>query len=248
MSASRERLREFLKWADALLRTMEFSLQTADPKNAMRFAGYKQYARKFSQIALVIAKEVSLPPIIEVYDHEKMKGGGDTLAYQQQEIFLAVHANLALLKSFLETQIGVVEDETAALRDFFQARLRSVVFTIPEKEKEIQDCVESLLVGRGLQKGTDYDREVGRVKTSVKESVPDFIVPKLSLAIEVKLIPRAGRVRELVDEINADVAAYGKAYRSVLFIVYDTGHIRNENEFRQDLEDLSRVSIVIVKH
>jgi hypothetical protein len=54
-------------------------------------------------------------------------------------------------------------------------------------------------------------------------------------------------VREVIDEINADVAAYSKRYRSLLFIVYDLGHIRDEIEFKHDLEDPMKVSVVIVK-
>ena len=58
----------------------------------------------------------------------------------------------------------------------------------------------------------------------------------------------AGRVREVIDEINADIQAYSKRYRSLLFIVYDMGHIRDEVEFKQDLEDPGNVSVIVVKH
>ena len=99
-----------------------------------------------------------------------------------------------------------------------------------------------------MRKGQDYDREVGRVKYSSKEVVPDFIVPKLSLAIEVKLIKTAQRVRSVVDEINADIVSYSKKYAQLLFLVYDLGCIRDEMEFRQDLESATSVSVVVVKH
>ena len=145
-------------------------------------------------------------------------------------------------------QLGVVDDQTEAPRDFLQARLRSAIMRLPDKELDVQDAIEALLIGRGLQKGIDYDREVGRVKVSAKEVVPDFIVPPLRLAIEVKLIRTPARVREVVDEINADIAAYSKSYRQLVFVVYDLGHIRDETEFKQDLEDPGNVSIVIVKH
>ena len=82
--------------------------------------------------------------------------------------------------------------------------------------------LSSSCIGRGMRKGIDYDREVGRVKISVKEVVPDFIMPMLSLALEVKLIKTAGqRVRRVVDEINADIASYSKGYDQLLFVVYD---------------------------
>ena len=105
-----------------------------------------------------------------------------------------------------------------------------------------------MLIGRGMIKGQDYDREVGRVKVSSKEVIPDFIFPRMSLALEVKIIKTAARVRETVDEINADITAYSKAYRNLMFVVYDLGFIRDEMEFRQDLEDPMKSMVVVVKH
>lgn len=246
--ANKDALRECLRWTDALQRSMEVALRGEDTANLWKYSGYKQFARKYNQIVTEIAKQVSLPSFIDLYNLDKIPGGGGTLVYQRKEIFEAVYANVSLLKSVLENRLGVVEDETIALRDFFEARLRSAVFHIPENEREIQDAVEQLLIGRGFQKGQDYDREVGRVKVSAKESVPDFIVPRLSLALELKLVKSAARVREVVDEINADIAAYSKGYRSLIFIVYDLGHVRDESEFRRDLEAPGNVSIVVVKH
>jgi REase_DpnII-MboI len=244
---NKDTLREYLRWTDALQRSMEVALRGEDPSNIWKYGGYKQFARKYNQIVEEIASKMSLPPILDRYDIAKIPGGGDTLAFQQKEIFEGVHANVSLLKSFLENKIGVIEDETAAIRDFFQAKLRSAIFRTPESEREVQDAVEQLLIGRGLQKGQEYDREVGRVKVSSKEAVPDFILHRLSLAIELKLIKSTGRIREVVDEINADVAAYSKRYRSLLFIVYDLGYIRDEIEFRHDLEVAGNVAVVIVK-
>jgi hypothetical protein len=99
-----------------------------------------------------------------------------------------------------------------------------------------------------MQKGQDYDREVGRVRVSAKEVVPDFIVPPLSVAIDVKLIKTVTRVRESIDEINADIASYSKIYRQLMFLVYDLGHVRDEVEFRHDLEKVGNVDVLVIKH
>lgn len=245
---SKDQLREYLRWTDALLRSMELAVRSEDSNYIWKHFSFKQFARKYNQIVTEVAKSVPLPPIIDLYNLDAMLGPNDTTAPDQKAKFEGVHANVAILKSFLEGRIGVVEDETVALRDFFQARLRSAIFRVPEKEREVQDAIEQLLIGRGLQKGQDYDREVGRVKISVKESVPDFILLRLGLGVEVKLASAASRVREIVDEINADMAAYSKGYRSLLFIVYDLGHIRDEVEFRHDLESSGNVSVIVVKH
>jgi len=99
-----------------------------------------------------------------------------------------------------------------------------------------------------MAKGKDYDRETGRVKTSGKESIPDFIFPNLNLCLEVKLSNSREKLRSIVDEINADIRAYTTRYDRQLYIVYDLGTIRDEAEFRRDLEDARGVSVVIVKH
>ena len=65
---------------------------------------------------------------------------------------------------------------------------------------------------------------------------------------EVKLVKVTSRVREVIDEVNADVAADSKRYRTMLFIGYDLGHIRDDTEFKHDLEAPGNVSIVVVKH
>jgi hypothetical protein len=243
---SNRKLREYLLWVVALQRSMEVALG-GDPSNVWKHGGYKQFARKYNQILAEIGKNIPLPPILDLYNLDVIPSIGNTVTVQQKEIFEGVHANVSILRAFLEGKVGTVENETVALRDFFQARLRSAIFRPPDLERDVQDAIEQLLIGRGLQKGQDYDREVGRVKISSKEAVPDFIMLRLSLAIEVKLTKSAARVKEVVDEINADIAAYSKRYASILFIVYDLGYIRDEVEFRHDLESQGAIAILVVK-
>jgi hypothetical protein len=86
------------------------------------------------------------------------------------------------------------------------------------------------------------------VKTSGKESVPDFIFPHLKLCLEVKLSKSSDKLRAIVDEINADIRAYGTLYERQLYVVYDLGTIRDEAEFKRHLETVPGVSVIIVKH
>lgn len=129
----------------------------------------------------------------------------------------------------------------------FSIRLRGAIFQKPEKELDIQNAIEILLNGRGLSKGLDYDRESGKFEFSGKEYIPDFIIPKMNLCIEVKLL-REGRKSKMIEEISADITAYRKEYQRILFVVYDLGVIQNETEFKRDIEMVDGVKIIVVKH
>ncbi|MFC3069762.1 PD-(D/E)XK nuclease domain-containing protein [Phenylobacterium soli] len=247
MSASKEEVREFLQWTLALQRAMELAVRSDDPEYVWKYFGYREFARKYDQILRHIASRMALPPILDAYDLSKLKGPGDTVAPQQKAFFESIYANVSLLRSILEKHAGKVEDEFSALRDFIQARLRSAMFEPPANEREVQNALEQLLIGRGLQKGQDYDRETGRVKVSAKEVVPDFILAPLSTAVEVKIVKDALRVKAVIDEINADIRSYSAKYERIMFVIYDLGFIRDEAEFRHGLESPGNVSVVIVK-
>lgn len=244
---TREQLTNYLAAADALLVSMNTSV-AADGESVWKYGGFYTYARKYNQLVQAVSKLVTVETVVDLYDMEKMPSAYETIASQQKEIFEGIHANLSILKAFLESKLGARTDKIRSLTDFFQSNLRRAIFNEPEREVEIQNAVEQLLIGRGLVKGIDYDRETGRVKVSIKETVPDFILQKLGLAIEVKLSKTKTKSKELVDQINADIRAYGKEYASILFIVYDLGTIRDEVEFKQDLEVANDVTVIVVKH
>lgn len=46
--------------------------------------------------------------------------------------------------------------------------LRTVIFDKPQKEIEVQNAIEALLLGRGLNKGIDCDREWGNLNFQEK--------------------------------------------------------------------------------
>jgi hypothetical protein len=89
---------------------------------------------------------------------------------------------------------------------------------------------------------------MGRVKISIKETVPDFILRKLSMALEIKLAKTEIKSKAIVDEINADIQAYGRAYDRILFVVDDLGTIRDTVEFARDLSSSTGTEVIVVKH
>lgn len=242
-----EKLKEFLHYTNAILESMNSSLRM-DAENVWKYSSFKQYIRKYNQLVEGISRVSPIDMIVDLYDFDKIPSAYDTIAMQQKELFESVHANLSILKAYLENKLNLKADEIANLTSFFQANLRKAIFGIPTKEIEVQNAIEQLLIGRGMTKGIDYDRETGRVKVSVKEVVPDFIFPRLSLALEVKFSRDIAKTKSIVDQINADIRSYSKKYSFLLFILYDIGTIRDEVEFKQDLENTDGVSVIIVKH
>lgn len=244
---SKEQLRELLTYTKAVLSSMELSLKVPEGF-ILPYSGYREYLRKSNELVMRVAKIVPLDAVVDHYDLEKIRGVGDTSTVQQKNIFEVAYTNLSILKGFLEHKLDAHLDEIESLKLFLQANLRRMLFEVPEREVQVQNAIEQVLVGRGLSKGLDYDREVGRVKVSVKEVVPDFILPRLGLVLEAKLVKDHARSRAVVDEINADIQAYGRAYSFVTFVVYDIGAIRDEAEFKAGIENERNVSVIIIKH
>lgn len=246
----KDRLKQLLSNVSALLAAMRYSASTAsgDMANVARYGSYKTFARKYNHLAQQAAPLLPETSTLDLFSIESIKSSGDLVWPVQKEIFDSVYSNLALLKSLLEGAIGYAEDETQNLRDFIQANLRRAIFIAPDREIEIQNGIEALIVGKGMAKGIDYDRETGRVKTSGKESIPDFVFQNLNLCMEVKLSKSADKLKSIVDEINADIRAYSTGYDRQLYIVYDLGVIRDEEEFKRNLEDAPGVAVLVIKH
>jgi hypothetical protein len=242
-------LKGHLLAAKSIRAAMDQSVAASQPDSIWKHTSFKTFMRSYNEVAKGVAKIVPITVPIGAWDLEKVGNQNNLHAFRQKELFDDVYTSLGLLVVFLEHTIGLKADEIQSLRDFFAANLRRAVFETPKDEREVQNTVEQLLIGRGMSKGVDYDREVGRVKVSIKEVVPDFIVPRLSLAIEVKLSKDKAKSKMLVDEINADIQAYGKKYSAILFIVYDLGSIQDEAAFKQGLERSDGViHVLVVKH
>jgi hypothetical protein len=122
-------------------------------------------------------------------------------------------------------------------------KLRKVVRQAPERERNIQDAFENILIGADVE----YSREADSIEYSSKTYVPDFTFSRLDLAIDLKLCHRVDREKQLIAEINDDVLAYQTRYGNIVFIVYDLGHIRDADRFRSAFENHLGV-LVSVKH
>jgi hypothetical protein len=123
-------------------------------------------------------------------------------------------------------------------------KLRKALHSAPSSEKDVQDAFETLLIGSDLP----YSRESKSIEYSSKTYKPDFTIDKADLAIELKICLEAAREKVLIAEINDDILAYGQEYGNQLFVIYDTGHIRDMDRFSSHFEEQSGVVVKVVKH
>ena len=248
-----KRLEEILAMSRALLASMDHVISTVpDSGSTWHFSSFRDYALQYNRLARVAAKaEPSISPLLILYDEEKMPNLANTLHIQQHSLFQNVHGNMSMLCALISSNLGSNSSSIDAreLEDFLSSSLRRAMLSgEPEDEAEVQDTIEKLLVGRGMAKGIDYDRETGRVKHSGKESIPDFIFRPLSTALEVKFTKSNRSRSRIVDEMNADITAYGKVYEHIIFLVYDIASITDVEEFKRDIESAQDVSVLVVKH
>jgi len=211
-------------------------------------SSFKTFMRKYNGLVLRVRAVMKRDPPVDLYDLNAVPTPYDSVAVQQRVFFDEVYTNLLILRSFIDVNGGLSQVEAENILNFLKANLRKAIHGEPQNEKDIQNAIETLLVGKGMQKGIDYDRETGRVKHAGKESIPDFVFRSERLVLEVKICNRQGKLPEIIDEINADIAAYSTAYERVWFLVYDNGFIRDEDEIVNALEKAEQVKCVVVKH
>ena len=237
-----------IKQAKSLEKNVERTLNDSATPPHSRYVSFKSYAELYNNIAREAERVLGLPKtsFTEFYT-SKMGSYADTLWGAQKQIVEQVSVSVGMLLSYLESATDFVEDEFENIANFIRSKLRASIFSIPSKEVVVQNAIEALLIGRNMTKGIDYDRETGKFEFSGKEYIPDFIIPKMNLCIEVKLL-REGKKSRIIDEINADITAYSTKYERLLFVVYDLGVIRDEAEFRRDIENAgANIKVVIVK-
>ncbi len=114
----------------------------------------------------------------------------------------------------------------------------------PEREVEVQDALESLLIAADIE----YRREADAIPYSSKTYRPDFTLEKLDLAIDVKICGRTDREKEIIGEVNDDILAYKTKYGNLLFVIYDVGMIRDIDFFGEQFEKSEGVVVRVIKH
>jgi hypothetical protein len=157
------------------------------------------------------------------------------------ELLVAVSQMVSFLDVIQKDSFRVLTE----LESFLFENLRKSMIKRPEKEKDVQDIIEIMLISKGYA----FEREKVGILYSSKKIVPDFTFEDLNSVLEVKLCKTDRKQQDLIDEINADIPAYSSKFKNLTFIVYDLGIIRNIDTFVKDIEKNSpRIRILVVKH
>jgi len=212
-----------------------------------KYASYRDMAGFYNDIAKKASSVIKCGSYY-TFEIKNMKSWGDTVWPIAKGVLESVLVSTRMLVSTLEGNIDFIEVEVDNIENFIANKLRSVMYDKPSKEVEVQNALETLLIGKNLNKGLEYDRETGKFNFSGREYIPDFILPKLNTCIEVKLLKDKSKKSTIIEQINADITAYKKEYENVVFVIYDLGFIRDEVEFRRDIENIEGVKITIIKH
>lgn len=239
------RLKQLSVRVDALRRAMD-SVMAGTTEDFAKWGVFKNYARIYDAYAREFCDITSLQ--VNLYKIDQLGSSTNTTWPVQKEIFDTIYADVLILSGLLAHYDVGRSASISDIQDLLAANLRKAIFGKPERELDIQNSIEALLVGRGYQKPINYDREAGAVKFSGRTFIPDFVFPNLSLAMEVKLIKDPSRVSSSIEEISADIPAYLSQYERVLFCIYDIGQIRDVFEYQSGIEKQEGIRILVIKH
>lgn len=146
--------------AKTLEKNVNRSLNDTGTAAPSRYVNFKLYAQMYNKIACESEKILGLPQnSFSAFRTNDMKDYMDTLWGTQKQVMEAVALQVGMLLTYLESATDFVEDEFESLSNFIRSKLRASIFSVPSKEIEVQNTIESLLIGRDMAKGIDYDRE-----------------------------------------------------------------------------------------
>lgn len=239
LTKSRRYSAEHTRW---VVRTLAFLEEVFGQRSRyyLTFASYK-----WMQIgSFIVESSHDLQTTLEQKNHE---------AYLEQlesakGLLLAATDHLKRVENLSEVYEGrdTALESSLILKiiNLAERKLRKTMHKLPTREKEIQDAFENLLIGSDVP----YSREAVTIEYSSKTYIPDFVIERIDLAVDLKLCAREGREKKIIAEINDDILAYRTKFSNLLFVIYDTGHIRDVERFAEAFEKNENVVVRVVKH
>jgi hypothetical protein len=95
------------------------------------------------------------------------------------------------LASYLQSKLGIKQQEHEQIIDLINANLRASIYHDPRNEREVQDVLETIFRARTL----DFRREQDTVPYSTKRYIPDFTFNRISLGSALPSRSSSARTR-----------------------------------------------------
>lgn len=204
------------------------------------YAGYPFYIDEHNRFVLLAADlDPEVAQTFQGVNLGKDRNPADVIRPMWKAYAELAAVRLNGLASYLKTKLGTKIEEHAQIIDLIDRTLRASLYVDPTHEREVQNALDTIFRARAL----DFRREQDGVPYSTKTYKPDFTFERIGLAVEVKLCKTTDRVKEVIDEINADIVGYGGRYERILFVIYDLGFIRDQDQFKADIEANSQVNV-----
>jgi 7-cyano-7-deazaguanine synthase in queuosine biosynthesis len=114
----------------------------------------------------------------------------------------------------------------------------------PDNEPRLQEVCDGLLQGADV----DLTREYPFMRWGSNLTKPDWSSEELRLWVEAKYVRKKADVRQINEDIAADITKYGDNRRRVLFVVYDPQHlIIDEPDFRRPIEARPEMLVCFIR-
>jgi hypothetical protein len=208
------------------------------------YAGYPFYIDEFNRLLAFTAQvDPTVATYFQTIDLGKDCNPAAVIGPMWKSYAELAAVRLNSLASYLQSKLGIKQQEHEQIIDLINANLRASIYHDPERERDVQDVLETIFRARAL----DFRREQDTVPYSTKRYIPDFTFNRIGLAVEVKLCKGKDREKEMIEEINSDIIGYSGRYDRCLFVIYDLGFIRDTAQFSRDIEALPNVHVLIVK-
>ncbi|MFX1567217.1 MAG: hypothetical protein ACFFCV_02485 [Promethearchaeota archaeon] len=146
-----------------------------------------------------------------------------------------------------ELEKVIAKNDFSEIIKDIEKNFRKIVKSDPENERDVQDYLETFLD----VKEYEFLREQESIEFSGKVYIPDFTQKELNIAIEVKFLNKKDKVKQINEEMSADISPYSKKWNNILFLVYDMGgNLRDVDafvkDFNQDGDTIIRC--IVIKH
>jgi hypothetical protein len=208
------------------------------------YAGYPFYIDEYNRLLIITAQaDPAVTTYFQPINLGKNRNPADVIGPMWKSYAELAAVRLNSLASYLQSKLGLKQQEHEQIIDLINANLRRSIYSDPQHEREVQNALETIFNARAL----DFRREQDTVSYSTKRYIPDFTFNRISLAVEVKLCKAKDREKEMIAEINDDIIGYGGRYDRCLFVIYDLGFIRDTAQFSADIEENPNIHVLIVK-